>query len=513
MNAAAAVLDVFAWNPLFDTGIEMVDGQHRQLVALINRLGNALISGQADAMDGAATFQQLAGYAQQHFADEERLMEAAAIDPVHSEHHRAQHRDFIVQVSALWQRHTASGESAQALHRYLCAWLTFHILEEDQLMARQFHRGRSAAPVAAPDVDAPGAKANAVLLASLQELHRALEEANARLEDKVRERSLALLQSEKMAAIGKLAAGVAHEINNPLGFVSSNVCALRRYVADLLSVVDVCLHSAVDHPALADELAAISKKVDLPFLRSDLVVLFGETMEGVNRVGRIVSALKDFADETFGQRRTADLLEGLESTLIVAANLLGNKVEVIRELVVLPPVDCVPGQINQVFLNLLVNAVQAIGDSGVVTLRSGFDDVGVWVEIADSGGGIPEQDLERLFEPFFTTKPVGSGTGLGLFVAWDLVVNKHGGRIDARNLPGVGAAFTVWLPRAQSPAIGARVDVDAGRPEQTRQARGMGHRSAHPRGVIRRMAGQGSADEFAAVACYQESNAARTRRR
>ena len=126
---------------------------------------------------------------------------------------------------------------------------------------------------------------------------------------------------------------------------------------------------------------------------------------------------------------------------------LKYKAEVVRELTALPRVHCMPGQINQVFMNLLVNAAQAIPERGRITLRSGYDDAGVWVSFTDTGCGIPAQNISRLFEPFYTTKPVGQGTGLGLALSWDIIVNKHGGRIEVSSQPGQGSCFTVWLPR------------------------------------------------------------------
>lgn len=445
-------MNLFAWDPLFDTGIELVDGQHRQLVALINRLGGGMISGDlsADAQEGI--FRELADYAQHHFADEERLMCQAAIDPGHIEHHRAQHRDFLAQVTELWQRHLPSGESGEALHSFLTAWLTFHILEEDQTMARQFHRVREplASAAAEQSTEVSGAKANKLLLTSIRELHRSLAEANAQLEDQVRTRTQALLQSEKMRSVGQLAAGVAHEINNPLGFISSNVVTLGRYAQDLIAMVDACDALTAPQPELAVKFEAIKSRADLPFLRSDLATLLTETTGGLTRVKNIVGALRSFSEESREDRRATDLLASLESTLVIAGNLLSDRIELVRQLVPLPPVACAAGEINQVFLALLVNAAQAIADVGFITLRSGFDDAGVWVEIADSGCGIAEEHRKRLFEPFFTTRPPGQGTGLGLFVAWDIVVKKHGGRIDVRSAPGQGSAFTLWLPRTRN---------------------------------------------------------------
>jgi signal transduction histidine kinase len=141
-----------------------------------------------------------------------------------------------------------------------------------------------------------------------------------------------------------------------------------------------------------------------------------------------------------------DLLAGLESTLSVVSNELKSKADIVRELMPLPPVRCIAGQINQVLMNLLINATQAIEGHGTITLRSGSDGHGVWIEIGDTGSGMTEDVSKHLFEPFFTTKPVGKGTGLGLSISWDIIVNKHGGRIDVKSELGKGSSFTIWLP-------------------------------------------------------------------
>jgi signal transduction histidine kinase len=294
---------------------------------------------------------------------------------------------------------------------------------------------------------------SAVLLAAMHKLYhvlslqnQALAEANERLEEKVAERTSELLQSEKMAAVGQLAAGVAHEINNPIGFVNSNLGTLRHYAENLLNVIDAYEECGVAHPEISSKFATIKADNDLAFLREDLTALIGESQDGLDRVKRIVQSLKDFAHVDSAEMLDSDVLAGLESTLNVVWSELKYKADVVRELMPLPPVRCIPGQINQVFMNLLVNAAQAIEGHGTITLRSGTDNTGIWIEIADNGGGMTEQVRKRLFEPFFTTKPVGKGTGLGLSVSWDIIVNKHGGSIDVKSELGKGTTFIIRLP-------------------------------------------------------------------
>ncbi|MBI2306203.1 MAG: PAS domain-containing protein [Rhodocyclales bacterium] len=261
-----------------------------------------------------------------------------------------------------------------------------------------------------------------------------------------------LLQSEKLAAIGQLAAGVAHEINNPIGFVTSNLGTLKDYVGKLLAVIDA--YEGATPETLTENVKAARERADLEFLREDIPALLAESEDGLQRVTRIVQDLRNFSRIDNAERERADLNAALESTLNVVWNELKYKAEVIRELGDVPPVECVPAQINQVFMNLLVNAAQAIPQRGRITLRSGAGDGHVWFEIEDTGSGMPEEVRKRIFEPFFTTKPVGKGTGLGLSISYDIIVKKHGGRLDVSSEPGRGTLFRISLPLTP-PADGA----------------------------------------------------------
>jgi signal transduction histidine kinase len=254
-----------------------------------------------------------------------------------------------------------------------------------------------------------------------------------------------LIQSEKMAAVGQLAAGVAHEINNPIGFVNSNLGSLSRYSKQLFDVIDRYEIIIRGQPALSQNLDEIRAVADLNYLREDTAALITESMDGMDRVKRIVQSLKDFAHPAEEYVQEEDLLLGLECTLNVVLNEIKYKADVVRELTPLPKVSCIIGQINQVFMNLLVNAAQSIENHGTITLRSGTEEGGVWIEISDTGYGMTEDVKKRIFEPFFTTKPIGKGTGLGLSVTWD-IINKHGGRIGVKSELGIGTTFHLWLP-------------------------------------------------------------------
>lgn len=242
-----------------------------------------------------------------------------------------------------------------------------------------------------------------------------------------------LVQSEKLASVGQLAAGLAHEINNPIGYVHANLGSLRAYVAELVGWLEQAHPEAFDQPKLA-------------YLRNDLNDLLRETNEGIERVRKIVQDLREFSHAgRSGEWQRVDLHQCLETTLTIAHNLIKHKAEVRREYGELPEVQALPSQLNQVFMNLLVNAAQAIPEFGTITVRSGRDGGTAWVEVEDTGPGVPEAERHRIFDAFYTTKPVGEGTGLGLPISQSIVA-RHGGRLLLREGSAGGACFRVELP-------------------------------------------------------------------
>lgn len=283
----------------------------------------------------------------------------------------------------------------------------------------------------------------------MQSALEAEREEQQRLIAKLEDAHCQLLQSEKLASIGQLAAGVAHEINNPIGFVNTNLNTLRGYIAELMQTLDAfeAMSGAVDaDPALRERMNQLLRQSDLPFLRQDISELLDETIDGTCRVRTIAQDLRDFSRSGNEAWVLADLHAGLDSTLNVVRNEIKYKAEVRQEYGDLPLVECLPSQLNQVFLNLLVNAAQAIQDKGLIILRSSALPGG-WVSISiqDTGAGMTSEVMQKIFEPFFTTKPVGKGTGLGLSLSHS-IVKKHGGRITVDSTPGVGTTFTVLLP-------------------------------------------------------------------
>ncbi|WP_224369502.1 ATP-binding protein [Hyalangium versicolor] len=269
---------------------------------------------------------------------------------------------------------------------------------------------------------------------------------------KLEETHCQLLQSEKMASIGQLAAGLAHEINNPIGFVTSNVGSLRTYVLDLLKVIDAF---EAEKGGLGESarrrIDTLEEQVELALIREDSMPVLDECAEGLRRVRQIIRDLTEFSRMDEARWHRADLHRGLESTLNIVHNEVRHVADVIKEYGELPEVECLPSQLNQVFLNLLVNAAQAIkGKRGTITVRTGRRDGDhVFVEISDNGEGIAPEHLNRIFDPFFTTKPVGQGTGLGLALSYGIVARHHGG-IEVDSTPGVGTRFRVVLPIRQS---------------------------------------------------------------
>ena len=260
-------------------------------------------------------------------------------------------------------------------------------------------------------------------------------------EAKLDEATKRLMQSEKLASLGEMAAGVAHEINNPVGYVSSNLTTLQKYLTVYEEVLDA---PATDEAAMT----ALKKKVNFAYIRNDVRNLVNETQEGVERVKTIIKDLKDYArTNTSSNFIPSDIHVGLKSTLNIANNQIKNRAQIKLELGDLPLVACAPSQINQVLLNLLVNAAQAIpdGKEGLITVRTFSDGTFANIEIKDNGQGMSEEVLRKVFDPFFTTKDPGKGTGLGLSVSQKIIQN-HKGSLTVVSTLGVGSTFKITLP-------------------------------------------------------------------
>lgn len=258
-----------------------------------------------------------------------------------------------------------------------------------------------------------------------------------------------LLQSEKLASIGQLAAGVAHEINNPIGYIFSNFGTLESYLSQIFKMLAVyeAAEPEIASVDVAAKIKSVREHVELSFLKEDIPALMRESKEGIVRVRKIVQDLKDFSrvDET-QEWQWANLHQGIESTLNIVNNEIKYKADVVKEYGAIPEVECLPSQINQVIMNLLVNAAHAIDkERGVITIRTGTTGEKVWIEIIDNGTGIPQANLTRIFDPFFTTKAIGKGTGLGLSLSYG-IMQKHDGSIEVESQGGIGATFRIMWP-------------------------------------------------------------------
>ena len=288
-------------------------------------------------------------------------------------------------------------------------------------------------------------------------LQKALQDDNADLERKVRRREAVLLrrttqlstlnerisdveqqlvQADKLASIGLLAAGVAHEINNPIAYVSSNFAKLEQYIAVLMP--DTHQQSSLNQ---------VPSPERLEMIRTDMPDLLSEINEGITRIRKIVRSLQDFArTEQADDWQHVSLQPGIDATLHMVSNELKYKAEIVSEFAELPEIDCLPSQINQVLLNLLINAAHAMGEErGTITLRTGFDAREVWLQVSDTGCGIEPKLLALIFDPFFTTKPIGQGTGLGLSISYG-IVQAHQGTLSVASVLGAGTTFTLRLP-------------------------------------------------------------------
>ena len=278
---------------------------------------------------------------------------------------------------------------------------------------------------------------------------QAVEDENRQL----KENQTQMLQTEKLASIGQLAAGVAHEINNPVGFILSNLGTLAEYADDLAELLE-SYQALEEHAGKSDaeeveqireELAQKKEEMDLEYVLEDLATVIAESREGAERVRKIVQDLKEFSHVDQEEKMPANLNDGLESTLNIVWNELKYKTVVEKDYGDLPETLCYPMELNQVFMNILVNAAQAIEEKGTIGIRTYEEDGHVCVAISDTGKGMPPEVQKRIFEPFFTTKDVGKGTGLGLSMAYN-IVEKHNGQFLVESTEGVGTHFTVKIP-------------------------------------------------------------------
>jgi two-component system, NtrC family, sensor kinase len=281
---------------------------------------------------------------------------------------------------------------------------------------------------------------------------------------KLKQTQMQLIQTEKMSSLGQLVAGIAHEINNPVNFIHGNINYAHQYINDLLELVGLFKKNYPQHQS---EIAEHIEAIDLDFIAEDLPKMVQSMKMGTDRIRQIVLSLRNFSRLDEAEMKPVDINEGLDSTLLILQNRIKGKhgkgvIEIIKQYGKLPPADCYAGQLNQVFMNILSNSIDAIEDKysadlstekGKIIISTDISDNHVIIRIKDNAKGIPEHIKNRLFDPFFTTKPVGKGTGLGLSISYSIVVEKHHGEIYCHSLEGEGTEFVIKIPISQKPIL------------------------------------------------------------
>lgn len=451
-------MEAFTWDQRFETGIDSVDKQHQHLVDLVNLAGDILLEGKSSETELQKLFGQLADYAVYHFNEEENLMAKAGVDQRHVTAHKTQHSEFLKQVTAMWNNRDVSENPASMLHGFLSSWLTVHILGQDQEMARILQRMQDGMGADGAYDAEHGTEDRRIspLLDALHRLYillslqnRALAEANSNLEEKVRQRTQALeeaseqvLQSEKMASLGRMVAGFAHEINTPVGIALSAVSLSEETIRQLRGMLD---QEEVSEEEFTAHLETLKQADRLAFAN-------------LNRAAELVRSFKRTSiDQSTDHARLYDVAEVFSDVVATLHNQFKNtRIEIKLDCPEAIQVYGAPGHLEQLLTNLLLNSLKhGFADgrlAGEITI-SASQQTKDQLEIVyrDNGQGMREEVLQHAFEPFFTTSRGDGGTGLGLYICYNIVKNQLRGDILLDSRPSEGCRFSISIPCHHAP--------------------------------------------------------------
>lgn len=446
-------MEAFSWDQRFETGIAKVDQQHRHLVDLVNLAGDILLEGKASEEELQKLFGQLANYAIDHFNEEETLMAKTGVDSRHVDSHKTQHAEFLKQVTTMWNNRGIAENPSAMLHGFLSSWLTVHILGQDQEMARMISR-MQAGMAAAEAYEAERKSDDQRISPLLDALHRLyvllsvqnreLADANTNLESKVLERTRELqaageqlLQSEKLASLGRMVAGFAHEINTPVGIALSAISQSDETIKQLNAMLS---QDEVSEEDLASHLDTLQKADRL-------------AVSNLQRAAELVRSFKRTSiDQTSEQSRDFNFRELIQDVISNLHNQFKNTRITID-------INCpenivvrgLPGLIEQLLTNLMLNSLKHAFAEGTLPgkiLIKIPDNDGKLLELnyTDDGVGMPEDVAEKAFEPFFTTTRGKGGSGLGLYVCYNIVTAQLKGSISLDSTPGKGSHFIIRFP-------------------------------------------------------------------
>ena len=364
---------------------------------------------------------------------------------------------FALKDNGVLPYNTFTSYSMQGASVIEMALLSFGLADRINILKREKAASQAEALRIATENERIIREQNVILELKVNERTVELSESNLELNktlDDLKQTQSQLVESEKMASLGQLTAGIAHEINNPINFVTSNIKPLNRDIDLILEALTVIENVGISDSTPADKQKQINEykeELDFDYLKVEIKHLIKGINEGATRTAEIVKSLRIFSRLDEDDLKMADINEGIDSTMVIANNMLNNKIKIIKQYGDLPKVACYAGKLNQVFLNIIANAVHAVhekfgeSEGGEITILTSHDEKNIFIKFKDNGAGMDAQTQKKVFEPFFTTKDVGEGTGLGMSIAYN-TIKKHNGIISVNSLPGEGTEFVLQIP-------------------------------------------------------------------